>query len=155
MKSDDLFSGYCEKTLLASSRREFLQKAGLGFGMLGAGFLLERDAAAATLPASNPFAPKPPNFPAKAKRVIFLFMHGGPSHVDTFDPKPRLAQDNGKPIPFKRSLTFAEGKLGGLMKSPWEFKQYGESGIAASELFIQVGAHADELCMIHSMVSDG
>ena len=90
MKSADLFSGYCEKTLLASSRREFLQKAGLGFGMLGAGCLLARDAGAATLPnpALSPFAPKPPDFPTKAKHVIFLFMHGGPSHVDTFDPKP-------------------------------------------------------------------
>src|SRR2546421_10844240 len=101
MKSADLFSGHCEKTLLASSRREFLQKAGLGFGMLGAGYLLARDAGAATLPnpALSPFAPKPPDFPTKAKHVIFLFMHGGPSHVDTFDPKPLLTELNRKPPP--------------------------------------------------------
>ena len=136
-------------------RRTLLRQSACGFGLLGlAGLLAEQGLIAATA-LENPLAPRAPHFPARAKRVIFLFMHGGPSHVDTFDPKPRLAQDNGKPIPFKRSLTFAEGKLGGLMKSPWEFKQYGESGIAASELFTQVGAHADELCMIHSMVSDG
>src|ERR1700694_1840977 len=101
MKRTDLFSGYCEKTALASSRREFLQKAGLGFGMLGAGYLLARDAGAATLPnpALSPFAPKAPHFLAKAKHVIFLFMHGGPSQVDTFDPKPLLTELNGKTPP--------------------------------------------------------
>src|SRR5215471_510811 len=98
MKNEGLFSGLCKKTALASSRREFLQKAGLGFGTLGAGFLLARDASAAMLQgrASIPFAPKPTDFPAKAKHVIFLFMHGGPSHVDTFDPKPLLIKLNGK-----------------------------------------------------------
>jgi hypothetical protein len=136
-------------------RRTLLRQSGCGFGLLGlAGLLAEQGLIAATAP-ENPLAPRQPHFPPRAKRVIFLFMHGGPSHVDTFDPKPRLEQDNGKPIPFKRSLTFAEGKLGGLMKSPWGFKQYGESGIPASDLFTRVGAHVDELCMIHSMVGDG
>jgi hypothetical protein len=101
MKPMDTFSGLCEKTVQASSRREFLEKAGLGFGMLGASYLLARDASAATLPRepSNPLAAVPPNFPAKAKHVIFLFMHGGPSHVDTFDPKPLLVKLNGKTAP--------------------------------------------------------
>src|SRR6266853_6982045 len=97
--------------------------------------LLPRRALLRQSAAGNLLAPKAPHFAPKAKRVIFLLMHGGPSSIDTFDPKPRLELDNGKPIPFKRSLTFAEGKLGGLMKSPWGFKQYGESGIPASDLF--------------------
>src|SRR5262249_45375533 len=83
------------------------------------------------------------------------FMHGGPSHVDTFDPKPRLVRDNGNPIPFKLSLSFNPRGQGGLMKSPWEFKQYGQSGIPVSELFPQVAQHVDDLCVIRSMVGDG
>src|SRR6202790_3919318 len=127
MKNRDLFSGLCEKTVLASSRREFLQKSGLGFGMLGAGFLLARDASAATLPApaSNPFAPKPTDFPAKAKHVIFLFMHGGPSHVDTFDPKPLLAKLDGQPVPpsfGKADFQFTRMETVPLMASQRVFK---------------------------------
>ncbi len=103
----------------------------------------------------NPLAPKPPHFAPKAKRIIFLFMHGGPSSIDTFDPKPRLDQDNGKPVPFKRGLTFGEDGVRGLMKSPWAFKQYGQSGIPVSELFPNVGTCVDDLCMVRSMVGDG
>ena len=80
---------------------------------------------------------KQPHFPARAKRVIFLFMHGGPSHMDTFDPKPRLTTDHGKPLPFKRPLTFAENSVGNLLKSPWEFRKHGQSGLEISELFPQ------------------
>ena len=76
-------------------------------------------------------------FRPSAKRVIFLFMHGGPSHMDTFDPKPRLTKDHGKPLPFKRPLTFAENSVGNLLKSPWEFRKYGQSGLEISELFPQ------------------
>jgi len=109
MKNPDLFSGLCEKTVLASSRREFLQKSGLGFGMLGAGFLLARDSSAATLPAqaSNPFAPKPTDFPAKAKHVVHIFAQGAPSHVDTWDPKPSLARYDGKEIPGSDGVAMA------------------------------------------------
>ena len=136
-------------------RRTMLRQSACGFAMLGlAGLLAELDLLAATR-LENPLAPKQPHFSPRAKRVIFLFMHGGPSHVDTFDPKARLEQDHGKPLPFKRSLTFAEGKVGGLMKSFWQFKQYGESGIPVSELFPRVAAHVDDLCMIHSVVGDG
>ncbi len=74
--------------------------------------------------------------------------------MDTFDPKPRLAQDHGKPLPFKRPLTFAEGSTGGLFKSPWEFHRYGESGLPVSELFPHVATHADDLCVLRSMVGD-
>ena len=80
------------------SRRAMLRSAGCGFGMLGLGSLLAQA-------DTDPLAPKSPMFPARAKRVIFLFMHGGPSSIDTFDPKPRLDRDNGKPIPFKTPTT--------------------------------------------------
>ncbi|MBL8294551.1 MAG: DUF1501 domain-containing protein [Bryobacterales bacterium] len=131
------------------SRRYLLRRAACGFGAFGlAGMLGQMEA------ATNPLAPKQPHFKPRAKRVIFLFMHGGPSHLDTFDPKPRLERDHGKPLPFKRPLTFAEGSTGGLLKSPWKFKQYGQSGIPISELFPHLSRHADELCILRSMVGD-
>jgi hypothetical protein len=99
-------------------------------------------------------APKKPHFAPRAKRVIFMFMHGGPSHLDTFDPKPLLTRDHGKPLPFKRPLTFAEGDTGTLLKSPWRFRQYGESGIPVSELFPNVARHVDDLCILRSVVGD-
>src|SRR5579863_3400818 len=99
------------------SRRAMLRAAGCGFGYMGLQSLLA-EAALAASPA-DPLVPKPPMFPARAKRVIFLFMHGGPSSIDTFDPKPRLYQDNGKPVPFKRGLTFGEDAVRGLMKAQW------------------------------------
>ena len=105
------------------SRRHLLRHSYCGFGLMGlAGLLAERGFG--TEPA-DPMAPKKPHFAPRAKRVIFLFMHGGPSHLDTFDPKPLLDRDHGKPLPFKRPLTFAEGDTGSLLKSPWKFRQYG------------------------------
>lgn len=145
-----------KKILKPISRRLALRQMGCGFGALGlAGLFAAESRLIAAPKIINPFAPKEPHFPARAKRIIFLFMHGGPSHVDTFDYKPRLERDHGKPIPFKLSLTFAPKSAGGLMKSPWEFKQYGESGAWVSELFPNVAQHVDKLCMIHSMVGDG
>lgn len=110
---------------------------------------------ASEAPAASPLAPKIPHFPPKVKRVIFLFMHGGPSSIDIFDPKPRLYTDNGKPVPFKRGLTFGEDGVRGLMKPQWEFKQYGHSGIPVSDLFPNVATCADDLCVVRSMVGDG
>lgn len=98
----------------------------------------------------NPLAPKPSQFPAKAKRVIFLFMHGGPSQVDTFDYKPLLERDNGKPLPFDKPRVFS-AQTGNLLKSPFSFKQYGESGAWVSDLFPHVASHVDDLCIINSM----
>ncbi|HUP77578.1 MAG TPA: DUF1501 domain-containing protein [Pirellula sp.] len=90
------------------------------------------------------------HFPAKAKRVIFLFMHGGPSHVDTFDYKPMLAKDDGQPLPFdKPRVQFAQ--TGNLLKSPWGFKQYGQSGTWVSDLFPEVGECVDDISFIKSM----
>ncbi len=141
---------------LLISRRALLQRSGCGFGLLGLRALLADSLMAKSQSqAVNPLAPKQSHFPAVAKRVIFLFMHGGPSHVDTFDPKTRLIQDNGQPLPFKRLLTFAETKVGSLMRSPWEFRHYGQSGIEVSDLFPNVGSCADDLCVIRSVVGDG
>lgn len=90
------------------------------------------------------------HFPARAKRVIFLFMHGGPSHVDTFDYKPQLKQDDGKPLPFdKPRVQFSQ--TGNLLKSPWEFKQYGQSGAWVSDLFPEVATCVDDITFIKSM----
>jgi hypothetical protein len=130
------------------SRRAALRAAACGFGYLGLADLL----AAAS---SNPLAVRAPHFEPRAKRVIFLFMHGGPSSIDTFDPKPRLYKDHGKPLPFKRPLAFADGDPGPLMKPLWDFKNYGQSGIPVSSLFPHVGECVDDLCMIRSMVGEG
>src|SRR6266436_5925770 len=134
------------------SRRAALRQACCGFGTLGLAGLLSQLSGAEP---ANPLAQRAPHFPARAKRVIFLFMHGGPSSVDTFDPKPRLDRDDGKPLPIKRPLAFAGGSPGPLMKSPWAFKQYGQSGIPVSDLFPHVGSCADDLCVIRSMVGEG
>lgn len=132
-----------------------LRQAACGFGMLGLMSLLEDCSWAAASPdLATPRSTRTLHFPARAKRVIFLFMHGGPSSIDTFDPKPRLNQDNDKPLPFKRPLTFAEGRIGNLMKSPWEFKNHGQSGIPVSELFPHVAECVDDLCVVRSMVGD-
>jgi hypothetical protein len=128
-----------------------LQRSAGGFGFLALQALLGQEAeeAAAERPG-NPVAPKRPHVPARAKRIVFLFMKGGPSHVDTFDPKPLLQRDDGKPYPFKQPrVQFAE--TGKLLKSPWSFKQYGQSGLPVSELFPNVARHVDDLCIIRSL----
>jgi hypothetical protein len=123
---------------------------GCGFPLLALRTLLaEQDKPGRGLAARRP------HHRARARRIIFLFMHGGPSHLDTFDPKPRLAAEHGKPIPFERGLTFGEDAVRGLFGSPWRFRQHGESGIAVSELFPEVARCADDLCVIRSMVGDG
>ncbi len=136
------------------TRRAALRAAGCGFGFLGLASLLA-DAATTSTSPGGPLAPKKPHFPATAKRVIFLFMHGGPSAVDTFDPKPRLTLDHGKPLPFKRPLAFADGDAGPLMKSPWAFKPGGQSGIPVSDLFPHVRECVDDLCVVRSLVGEG
>ncbi len=139
---------------IAMSRRAILRRSALSFGMLGlAGMaaLPTRRGAASTI---EPLAPREPHFPARAKRVIFLFMHGGVSHIDTFDPKPRLDRDDGKPMPIALELAFSRN-LGNLMRSPFEFRRHGESGIPVSSLFPNVAGCVDDLCVIRSMVGDG
>ncbi|HYP13764.1 MAG TPA: DUF1501 domain-containing protein [Bryobacteraceae bacterium] len=130
------------------SRRAMLRAAGCGFGFLGLGSLLAQA-------DTDPLAPKAPVFPARAKRVIFLFMHGGPSSIDSFDPKPYLDANDGKPLPIKQPLTFAAGKTGGLMKSPWAFKRSGQCGLPVSDLFPHMRECIDDLCVVRSMVGEG
>ena len=129
------------------SRREALQQMGAGFGTLALSALLAEDAAAA-----GPLAVRQPHFPAKAKRVIMLFMFGGPSHIDTFDPKPILKRDNGKPLPFAKPRIISFPRRGGnLIASPFQFNRHGESGAEVSELFPHVAGIADELAIVRSM----
>ncbi|MFN3652239.1 MAG: DUF1501 domain-containing protein [Armatimonadota bacterium] len=132
------------------TRRELLRRSSAGFGSLALASLLAEEGRAAEGSRRHPLAPQPPHFPARAKRVLFLFMHGGPSQIDTFDYKPLLTRDHGKPLPFARPRVVSS-PTGNLLKSPWSFQQYGQSGLWVSELFPQVARHADELCVIHSM----
>jgi hypothetical protein len=122
---------------------------GSGFGMLGFAGLAEAAAAADRKPAVSPLAPKLPHFEAKAKQVIYLFLNGGPSQVDTFDPKPMLTKFHGKPAPSPNLKT--ERKTGTLLKSPFAFHRFGQSGLEISEIFSNLGRHADDLCVIRSM----
>jgi hypothetical protein len=128
------------------SRRQLLQTTATGFGSLALAALLGEESCA----AENPLAPRAPHFAAKARRVIFLFMHGGPSHVDTFDYKPLLARDDGKPLPFAKPR-IVSSPTDNLLASPWKFSQHGQSGLWVSELFPNVAKCADDLCVINSM----
>ncbi len=134
----------------AFTRRDFLAQCGMGMGSLALGSILNEQAQAAGSPL-NPLTPKQPHFPARAKRVIHLFMNGGPSQVDTFDPKPQLAKYDGKKIPLDLRT---ERPTGAALKSPYSFQKYGESGLEISELFPNVARSADELCVIRSMHAD-
>ncbi len=136
------------------SRREMLGRAGVGMGMLGLQALLGDSgllAAEAKTDSTNPLAPKAPHFAPKAKRVIHLFANGGPSQVDTFDPKPELTKYAGKAIPLKLAT---ERKTGAAFPSPFKFQKYGKSGIEVSEIFAKTAAHIDDICVIRSMHAD-
>jgi hypothetical protein len=138
------------------SRRALLRRAGGGFGMLGLASLLAEqgllDRPAQAAPAINPLAVKPSHFPAKAKAVIWLFINGGPSHVDTWDYKPQLAKRDGQELPgFDKNTGFFANAVGGLMKSPFEFKQHGQCGKYVSSLFPHLAKHVDKMAFIHSL----
>ena len=139
------------------TRRHLLQNSSCGFGSLALASLCAEQAAAETAAAAHPLAPRVPHFAPRAKRVIFLFMMGGPSHVDTFDYKPQLQQHDGSDIPggVPKAQKVAGRKLGKLMGSPFRWQQHGQSGLWASELFPHVAVHMDDLCMIHSMHTEG
>ena len=131
------------------SRREMLGRCATGFGAVALSTLLADPAYGK---AKSPFAPRKPHHDAKAKSVIFLYMDGGVSQVDSFDYKPRLEKDNGKPFSAKINPTQFDN-IGKTLKSPWNFKQYGQSGLNVSDLFPHVGEMADELCVVRSMTS--
>ena len=126
------------------SRRQMLQLSSAGFGSLALSGLLGQEAQA------GPLTPRKPHFAPKAKRVIFLFMHGGPSHMDTFDYRPRLQRDDGKPLPYPKPRVVS-GATGNLLGSPWKFKRHGESGAWVSEVFPHVAKCVDDICFIKSM----
>ncbi len=131
------------------SRRDALRCAACGFGHVALlGLLTSQSRAEAT--NANPLAAKQPPFPAKAKRVICLFMHGGISHVDSFDPKPELAKRNGQPLPIAKPK-FEFAPTGNLLASPWKFAKHGESGVEVSELFPEIASRIDDICVIRSM----
>jgi hypothetical protein len=137
-----------------SSRREFLERAGGGFGLLALFAMMEQDRLlGATTGASDPLAPKTPHFPAKAKSIIYLFMHGGPSHIDTFDPKPALEKLDGQKLPPSLRnirLQFTDAADAPLLASRRKFQKYGASGMDISDLFTNVARHADDLALIRS-----
>jgi len=135
------------------SRREILRTMGTGFGMAGLAGILqaERPSAAHEIPLA-PLAPKSPHFAPTAKHVIFLFLNGGPSQVDTFDPKPMLQKLSGQPIPSGNLKT--ERKTGNLLGSPFSFRRCGKSGIEISEIFPKLGDAIDDVCVIRSMYTE-
>ena len=137
------------------TRRDFLSRCGMGMGALSlAGILGETGllTPAHAADAVNPLAPKAPHFPAKAKRVIHFFLNGGPSQVDTFDPKPALTKYAGKPLPSENPRT--ERKTGAALASPFKFQKYGQSGIEVSDIFPRVAEHIDDIAVIRSMQAE-
>ena len=139
----------------ALSRRDFLTRTGLGLGALSLQTLGDPAAATGTLDgltsmaSLSPLAPKPPHFAPKARRVVHFFLNGGPSQVDTFDPKPALAKYAGQPLPGEYLRT--ERKTGAALPSPFKFSRYGQSGLEISEVFARTAAHADNIAVIRSM----
>ncbi|HZL87529.1 MAG TPA: DUF1501 domain-containing protein [Pirellulaceae bacterium] len=138
---------------LPLDRRSFLRQAGCGFGALALAALAAQGEVSLGEESRDPLAPKKTHFPAKAKNVIFLYMDGGPSQVDTFDPKPRLNEEHGKPFAMKIEPTQFNNN-GNTFGCPWKFQQYGNSGIPVSDLFPNVAKHVDDLAVIRSMTSE-
>src|SRR3954454_3062093 len=144
------------------SRRQMLKRFASGFGMVGLAGLLAEDlmasasiigAGVGAVRGTNPLAVVPPHYAARAKRVIFLFMSGGPSHVDLFDPKPKLADYAGKPLPFEQPKLVRTQTVN-CLPSPWKFAKHGQCGTEVSELLPHTAACVDDMCVIRSMVAD-
>ncbi len=138
-----------------ASRRAFLKHVGNGFGLLALGGLLDQQGLLAAEAPTNPLAPKPAHFAARAKSVIWLFMNGGPSQVDTWDYKPVLAKRDGQELAgFDKHTGFFADQVGPLMKSPFKFAQHGQSGAWASELFPNTARHVDKMAFLYSCWTD-
>jgi hypothetical protein len=139
------------------TRRDLLAQAGCGFGLLALADLLTTGTSSRAADSADravaPFAVRPPHHSPRAKRVIFLYMPGGPSHVDLFDPKHRLLTDNGKPLPFEKPK-LEHVKNGNLFASPWKFRKHGQCGTEVSELLPRIAGCVDDLCVIRSMYAD-
>ncbi|MFO0904231.1 MAG: DUF1501 domain-containing protein [Pirellulales bacterium] len=138
-------------SLSLPTRRRFLERSGLGFGALALADLLQRDSSAAPTAAVDPLALKPPHFPAKVKSIIWLFMTGAPSQVDTWDYKPELQKRHGEPLAGADPKTGFFTTSGKCLKSPFGWKQYGESGSWVSDLFPHLSQHVDKMTFLHSM----
>lgn len=142
------------------TRRDFLKRVGNGFGLLALAGLLDQEGllvspGLAADAAINPLAPKLPHFPSKAKSVIWLFMNGGPSHVDTWDYKSELAKRDGQELKgFDQNTGFFTDQVGPLMKSPFQFKQHGQSGAWVSDLFPHMARHVDKMAFLYSCWTD-
>src|SRR6266699_2484880 len=138
----------------AVTRRDVLVRAAHGFGSIALASLLDLPTRAAE--RANPLAPRPPHFPGKAKSIIFLFMVGGQSQVDTFDPKPALEKYNGQPLPPSYGKVVSQFTKGDtpLLRSPWTFKKYGQCGREVSTLFPHIAECVDDLCFVRSFYTD-
>ena len=136
------------------SRREMLRRTSTGFGMLALSALMADPAYAGLVPSppENPLAPRRGHHQPRVKNVIFCYLSGGLSQIDSFDPKPRLDKEAGEPMPFKTERTMFNLD-GNIFPSPWKFKRYGSSGIPVSDLFPHIGSVADELTVIRSMTA--
>ncbi|MBM4070688.1 MAG: DUF1501 domain-containing protein [Planctomycetes bacterium] len=134
-----------------SSRRQFLQRVGGGFGMLALNGLLQQESSRAQDMPRNSMAPRPGHFPGKARSVIWLFMNGGPSQVDTWDYKPELYRRDGQELAgFDRNTGFFRDQVGPIMRSPFRFRQHGQSGAWVSELFPNMARHVDKMAFLYS-----
>ena len=134
------------------NRRDLLKRSGMGFAGLSLAGMLAQDSGVARAASGSAMAPRAPQFAATAKHVIHIFCNGGPSHVDTFDPKPELQRRGGESISDGNLKT--ERPTGALYPSPFRFRRYGQSGIEVSELFHQTAQHVDDLAIIRSMHAD-
>lgn len=135
-----------------TSRREFLAQAACGFGGVALAALAHDPAYGAPAVDPGSLAPRVPMYRATAKNIIFLYMDGGPSQMDLFDPKPRLDKEHGQPIKVKVQPTQFDN-VGTVLKSPWPFRNYGESGLPFSSIIPHIGAHADDICVVRSLTS--
>lgn len=137
------------------SRREVLFRIGGGFGAVAVSSVMNQAGLLGAAPAAaNPLAPKATHFPARAKRLIFLFMNGGPSHVDTFDPKPMLTRHAGQPMPEQIRASVGRQNTTPLLPSPFKFSRRGQSGIEVSEIYPEIGTCIDDICVLRSMYTD-
>ena len=131
-----------------------LRNSACGIGQIALAAMLANGSNASPAFSDSPLSPKQPHFPARAKRIIFLFMWGGPSHVDTFDPKPKLNEHDGKQLPSEIAIR-DRSKAGKILGSTFRFSQHGQSGVWMSELFPHLAEQADRLCVIRSMHTEG
>jgi hypothetical protein len=143
---------HCRRFFRPLSRREWLTRCANGFGIVALAGLLH-DEGRSQPGTAGPLAPRQPHFPARARSVIFLYMDGGPSQIDTFDPKPRLDREHGQPPRFRVEPTQFNNN-GNVLKSPWRFHRYGQSGIPVSDLFPCTARHVDDLAVVRSVVSN-